>query len=480
MSDAYPDYIEEFSIEIADYNPISPTSHMPLPETIPKYNNGALHLVKVHPERNLHRLYGENNPDISLCVYEWHNQNKCLEFRYITERRSDEYKQVNLLVITGEDRSHYCIIKDLHKLVYNHSKHKGVNNASQLPKVLTMERSIKEFSNYKCMQPNPYHIFWDLECLTKKLTPKENIQLTRTEKIQRHKPCGYCYVVVRIDSSLNYEIISYDLYKGPDALEKFIDAIEKELLEIQTDLFAPAKMIMEPDDYKRYNEATECWICMKLFVDPSPEILQQFEEAKKDHPEKKNIQKEYREALSAFNYKVALEKIPDIQSIAPDAEIGYILEVDLEALVHLHDFFADYLLAPEKQLVPENWLSLYNERLVKDKEIGNGKYVSGKKLVQTLFTKKNYVIHYRALQTYMKFGMKVTRIHGALKFQQAPWMKDYIEENIRKRKIAKANGDEFGVIYYKLKNNAVFGKQIENVRKHMRVELLRTEENKKI
>lgn len=170
--------------------------------------------------------------------------------------------------------------------------------------------------------------------------------------------------------------------------------------------------------------------------------------------------------------KVAPEKIPDIKSITPDAKIGYTLEVDLEVPVHLHDFFADYPLAPEKQIVPENWLSLYNERLVNDKEVGNGKYVSGEKLVQTLFPKKNYVIHYRALQTYMKFRMKVTKIHSALKFRQSPWMKDYIEENIRKRKIAKANGDEFGVIYYKLKNNAVFGKQMENVRKHMRVELL--------
>jgi hypothetical protein len=59
-------------------------------------------------------------------------------------------------------------------------------------------------------------------------------------------------------------------------------------------------------------------------------------------------------------------------------------------------------------------------------------------------------------------------------------MKEYIEENIRKRKIAKAAGDEFGVMYYKLKNNAVFGKQMENVRKHMRVEILRTEEDKKL
>jgi hypothetical protein len=114
--------------------------------------------------------------------------------------------------------------------------------------------------------------------------------------------------------------------------------------------------------------------------------------------------------------KVSPEEIPNIQSITPDAEIGYMLEVDLEAPVHLHDFFADFPLAPEKQIVPENWLSLYNKRLVNDKEVGNGKYVSGEKLLQTLYSKKNYVVHYRALQTYMKFGLKVTKIHSALKF----------------------------------------------------------------
>ncbi|CAB4484117.1 unnamed protein product [Rhizophagus irregularis] len=117
MSVAYPEYIEEFSIEISDFNPIGPTAYIPLPETLPKRNNGiiniqnnddwyfrwsilgALHPVKVHSERNPHRLYGafvgelnmedipipvlistpvykkfeENNPEISLCIYKWHN-----------------------------------------------------------------------------------------------------------------------------------------------------------------------------------------------------------------------------------------------------------------------------------------------------------------------------------------------------------------------------------------------------------------------
>ncbi|CAG8586387.1 2677_t:CDS:2, partial [Funneliformis mosseae] len=51
--------------------------------------------------------------------------------------------------------------------------------------------------------------------------------------------------------------------------------------------------------------------------------------------------------------KVSPEQILDIQSIAPDTEIGYTLEVDLEASVHLHDFFADYPLASKKQIVSE-------------------------------------------------------------------------------------------------------------------------------
>ena len=133
-----------------------------------------------------------------------------------------------------------------------------------------------------------------------------------------YKSYKYCYVVVRIDSSLNYEVVSHDLYRGPDALEKFVERIEGELLNIQTDLSAPAEMIMAPGDLKAYNDATECWICKGPFLKPAPEVLQKLEEAKhrllevkewetcmeKEHPEKKEVQKRYREALSALNQKV--------------------------------------------------------------------------------------------------------------------------------------------------------------------------------
>ncbi|CAG8609433.1 10059_t:CDS:2, partial [Cetraspora pellucida] len=68
--------------------------------------------------------------------------------------------------------------------------------------------------------------------------------------------------------------------------------------------------------------------------------------------------------------KIGPEEIPDIQSIESDAKIGYMLEVDIEAPINMHNFFADYLLALKKQIISENWLSLYNERLVYDEAVG--------------------------------------------------------------------------------------------------------------
>ena len=154
--------------------------------------------------------------------------------------------------------------------------------------------------------------------LTKKLTPKEKMKLTSTKKMQKHKSYGYCYIVIHIDSSLNYEIINYDLYRGSNVLKRFITKIKKELLTIQEDLSAPAEMIMAPGDLKVYNEATKCWICKGPFLKLAPKVVQTLKKAKhnlleikelescmeKEHPEKKETQKRYREALSALNQKI--------------------------------------------------------------------------------------------------------------------------------------------------------------------------------
>ena len=147
----------------------------------------------------------------------------------------------------------------------------------------------------------------------------------------------------------------------------------------------------------------------------------------------------------------------------------YILEVDMEYPKELHDSHSDYPLAPENVGIDATMLSPYTKRLGEKVNTGNSKV---NKLTPNLHHKTNYVLHYRNLQQCLRLGMKLMKIHRVIGFTQSTWLKPYIAYNTEKRTAATNN---FEKDFFKLLNNSIFGKTMENLRNRVDVHLLSDE-----
>ena len=92
-----------------------------------------------------------------------------------------------------------------------------------------------------------------------------------------------------------------------------------------------------------------------------------------------------------------------------------------------------------------------------------------KKLVCDLRNKNKYVVHIKSLKQALNHGLKLKRVHRIIEFSQKAWLEPCIDMNTELRKLAK---DDFEKDLFKLMNNAVFGKTMENIRKHRDIKLV--------
>ena len=161
----------------------------------------------------------------------------------------------------------------------------------------------------------------------------------------------------------------------------------------------------------------------------------------------------------------------DIMPVSDKSPVGYFLEVGLKYPEELHELHNDFPLAPEKVTVSNDMLSKYCKKIGDKHEIKVGDVTT---LIANLGNKTNNVVHYINLQLYLSLGMKLTKIHRVLKFNQSDWMKEYIDFDTQKRMNA---ANDFEKYFLKLIINSVYGKTMENLRKRMNVRLVNNEKD---
>ena len=131
---------------------------------------------------------------------------------------------------------------------------------------------------------------------------------------------------------------------------------------------------------------------------------------------------------------------------------GYILEVDVKYPKKLHDLHSDLPFLPERMEIKKC-----------------------KKLVCNLYDKKKYVVHIKSLKQALNHGLKLKKIHRITELNQEAWLKPYIDMNTELRKLAR---NDFEKDLFKLMNNSVFGKTMENIRKHRDIKLVTTDKKR--
>ncbi|KAK3105316.1 hypothetical protein FSP39_022337 [Pinctada imbricata] len=312
-------------IHTAEYQPLKGSSYMELPRSI-RFTGGIVNiqnkddkcfvwcvLASLHPaDSNAQRVQNyqqyENELDMSGIQYpvplskvaKFEKQNNIsinvLGFEeenyfplYISTLKNASH-EVDLLYIQNQESSHYCLIKNLNRVLartktrkHNHHfcRHclQGFQKQHTLQKHLrycstheaqciTMPEEgnddILQFKDFHKQMRVPFVIYADFETFAKKLNaPLPDPSSSSTTNVLQYKPCGYGYQVVSVDESYTKDPV---IYRGEDASEHFLRAIMEDEDEIKEILRTVEPMELSEEEQKNFDIATHCHICENQFT----------------------------------------------------------------------------------------------------------------------------------------------------------------------------------------------------------------------
>ena len=164
-------------------------------------------------------------------------------------------------------------------------------------------------------------------------------------------------------------------------------------------------------------------------------------------------------------------KLEDVLDTPVDSDIGYFVEVDLIYPDKIKEKTIHFPFAPmNKKIIPDNFND-YKKKIKPDT------HIQSSKLICDWSDKKNYLVHYRMLKFYVRHGMIVDKVHVIISFKQSRWLEKYINFNTQKRNQAVNNFEKH---FYKLLNNAFFGKTMENVRNRLKIKFVKKDDYREI
>ena len=200
-------------------------------------------------------------------------------------KQSEEEARINLLLIEKAGKFHYTWIKDLNRLLYDQSKHRerkhfcerclhgysredlledhksecqGIGQAAVRVEMPPQGKNKLTFQNHHKQLTAPYIIYADFEALTTKVEgPELDPTKSNTQRTQHHEACSYCYVKVRCDGQTEAPVE----YRGPNAVEHFLRALQEEERGIKKALANPQTMRMTSADWETHRTARRCHVC---------------------------------------------------------------------------------------------------------------------------------------------------------------------------------------------------------------------------